>query len=122
MAFDQRRRLLLAAAFAACAPSPVALAQQPLRDTTRVWRSLATLPAAERQGVLEREARREGGLVLYGATGLDRAQFWIGEFNKRYPDIKVDFVRLQAAELYQKIATERSTGTKRADLVIKTIT
>ena len=122
MAFDQRRRLLLAAAFAACASSQATRAQQPLRDTTRVWRSLATLPATDRQGVLEREARREGGLVLYGATGLDRAQFWIGEFNKRYPDIKVDFVRLQAAELYQKIATERRTGSMRADLVITTIT
>lgn len=87
-----------------------------------VWRTLAGLPAAERQSVLEREARREGTLVLYGATGLDRAQFWIGEFNKRYPDLKVEFVRLQAAELYQKIASELRTGQLRADLVITTIT
>jgi hypothetical protein len=86
------------------------------------WQSLGKLPVSERKTVLEREARREGTLVLYGATGLDRAQFWIGEFNKRYPDIKVEFVRLQAAELYQKIATERRTGQLRADLIITTIT
>ena len=86
------------------------------------WQALAKLPAADRRTVLEREARKEGTLVLYGATGLDRAQFWIGEFNKRHPDVKVEFVRLQAAELYQKIATERRTGQLRADLVITTIT
>lgn len=101
-----------------------ALAQSNARDGANLnaWQSLSKLPPSERKAVLEREARREGTLVLYGATGLDRAQFWIGEFNKRYPDIKVEFVRLQAAELYQKVMTERQTGQLRADLVITTIT
>jgi ABC-type glycerol-3-phosphate transport system substrate-binding protein len=99
-----------------------ALAQSATPDTAAVWQALNRLPASERRVVLEREARREGTLVLYGATGLDRAQFWIGEFNKRYPDIKVDFVRLQATELYQKVAAERRTGQLRADLIITTIT
>ena len=103
-----------------CAPR--ALAQTAPADNAAVWQALNRMPAAERRAVLEREARREGTLVLYGATGLDRAQFWIGEFNKRYPDIKVDFVRLQATELYQKVAAERRTGQLRADLVITTIT
>jgi len=117
------RRLLrsftLLLAWAALLAPPSAIAQS---TANAAWLSLAKLPAAERRATLEREARKEGTLVLYGATGLDRAQFWIGEFNKRYPDIKVEFVRLQAAELYQKIATERRTGQLRADLVITTIT
>lgn len=100
-------------------PTP-ALSQSNASAVT--WQALGNLALAERRAVLEREARKEGTLVLYGATGLDRAQFWIGEFNKRYPDIRVEFVRLQAAELYQKIATERRTGQLRADLVITTIT
>lgn len=104
------------------AVSGSALAQSAAHDNAQVWQSLRQLSPVERKAVLEREARREGSLVLYGATGLDRAQFWIAEFNKRYPNIKVDFVRLQAAELYQKIATERRTGATRADLVITTIT
>jgi len=99
-----------------------AWAQPAPSDGAAVWQSLNRVPAAERRALLEREARREGTLVLYGATGLDRAQFWIGEFNKRYPDIKVDFVRLQATELYQKVAAERRTGQLRADLIITTIT
>src|SRR6186713_3346534 len=100
----------------------LALVQTAPADNAAVWQALNRMPAAERRAVLEREARREGTLVLYGATGLDRAQFWIGEFNKRYPDIKVEFVRLQATELYQKVAAERRTGQLRADLVITTIT
>ena len=99
---------------------PIAAAQE--GASAAAWQSLGKLPPGERRAVLEREARQEGTLVLYGATGLDRAQFWIGEFNKRYPGIKVEFVRLQAAELYQKIATERRTGQLRADLIITTIT
>ena len=99
-----------------------ALGQSAPRDARQAWAFLHGLAPAERKAVLEREARREGGLVMYGVTGLDRAQFWIGEFNKRYPDIKVDFVRLQASELYDKVAAERRTGQLRADLVITGIT
>jgi iron(III) transport system substrate-binding protein len=120
---NTRRRagllLMLLCPFALCAQVG---AQPAATDNSAVWQSLNRMPAAQRRAVLEREARREGPLVLYGATGLDRAQFWIGEFNKRYPDIKVEFVRLQAAELYQKVAAERRTGLLRADLVITTIT
>ena len=100
----------------------VAIAQPASRDAKAAWAYLHGLQPAERKAVLEREARREGGLVLYGVTGLDRAQFWIGEFNKRYPDVKVDFVRLQASELYDKVAAEKRTGQLRADLVITGIT
>jgi iron(III) transport system substrate-binding protein len=97
-------------------------AQATPRDAQQAWTFLKTLSPAERTATIEREARREGSLILYGATGLDRAQFWIGEFNKRYPEIKVEFVRLQAAELYEKVAAERRTGHLRADLIITTIT
>jgi len=97
-------------------------AQAAPRDAKQAWTYLRGLGPAERKAVLEREARREGPLVLYGVTGLDRGQFWIAEFNKRYPDIKVDFVRLQASELYDKVAAEKRTGQLRADLVITGIT
>ena len=99
-----------------------AFSQEPPRDPQRVWSYIQNLPEGQRLATIEKEARRDGVLILYGATGLDRAQFWIGEFNKRYPDIKVEFVRLQAAELYEKVAAERRTGQLRADLVITTIT
>ena len=117
-------RSLLAHAFALAtlALAHVALAQDAPRDAAAAWTYLKNLPPAQRSAVIEREAKREGSLILYGATGLDRAQFWIGEFNKRYPDIKVEFVRLQAAELYEKVSAEKRTGKLRADMVITTIT
>ena len=117
-----RHLLVMLLAVSTVAALRVANAQDAPREAAQAWAYLRTVPPPARTAVLEREARREGSLVLYGATGLDRAQFWIGEFNKRYPDIKVEFVRLQAAELYEKIAAEKRTGKLRADLVITTIT
>jgi iron(III) transport system substrate-binding protein len=121
MMASRRTALLLVTLLSALAVNG-AIAQVTPGSSAGIWPALQRMPPSERKVVLEREARREGTLVLYGATGLDRAQFWIGEFNKRYPDIKVEFVRLQAADLYQKIAAERRTGQLRADLVITTIT
>ena len=120
--FSLRTILAVLLALATIAACGIVGAQAAPREASQAWAYLRSLPPAERSAVLEREARRDGTLVLYGATGLDRAQFWIGEFNKRYPDVKVEFVRLQAAELYEKIAAERRTGKLRADLIITTIT
>src|SRR5690606_23892698 len=78
-------------------------AQEAPHEADAVWEHLQTLDGAERQEVLEREARKEGKLLLYGATGIDRATFWIEQFNSRYPDIEVEFIRLQAADLVEKL-------------------
>src|SRR5207245_326269 len=82
-------RMLAATLLRAAISTPgVAMAQaQAPRENAKVWPYLASLPPAERKAVLEREARKDGSLVIYGATGLDRGQFWVREFNKRYPDI-----------------------------------
>jgi iron(III) transport system substrate-binding protein len=97
-----------------------AWAQAP-RDNEKIWPYLAGLPKVERQATLEREARKDGNLVIYGATGLDRGQFWISEFNKRYPDIKVDFVRLVDSDLVQRVAAEKRANRSQADLLFQTI-
>jgi iron(III) transport system substrate-binding protein len=97
-------------------------AQEVPHEAAAVWEYLQTLEGSERQEVLEREARKEGKLLLYGATGIDRATFWIEQFNSRYPDIEVEFIRLQAADLVEKLTLEKQTGGTQADLVITTIT
>src|SRR5262245_63619534 len=77
-----------------------ALAQgEPPRDPDKVWAYLNALPEAQRQSVLEREAAREGRAVVYGALGIDRANLFIEPFQKKYPNVKVDFVRLSEADL-----------------------
>jgi iron(III) transport system substrate-binding protein len=97
-------------------------AQEVPTEATEVWNYLQTLDPSQREEVMVREARREGPLVLYGATGIDRATFWIEQFNQRYPDIEVEFVRLRAPELVEKVSLEQRTGRVQADLAITTIT
>ncbi len=100
--------------------SPGAQAQDAPRTPDRVWTYINSLPAAERRAVLEREAAKESGIVIYGATGLDRGQFWVGEFNKRYPNLKAEFVRLLEPDLVQKVTAEARAGQSQADVILLT--
>ena len=73
------------------------------RDPEKVWTYLNALPASERQAVLEREAAKEGRAVVYGALGIDRANLFIEPFQKKYPNVKIDFVRLSESDLADKL-------------------
>ncbi|WP_224404834.1 ABC transporter substrate-binding protein [Afifella sp. IM 167] len=79
------------------------------------------LSPEERLAVLEREAKREGSVVVYGALGIDRANVFISAFNKRYPDIKVDFVRLREPELVERVNLEVNAGRPGGDLIISNV-
>ena len=98
-----------------------AFAQQAPTDAAAAMKYLASLPAAERIAVMEREARREGGFTIYGALGIDRAQILSRMFNERYPDVKVNFVRLTEADLTEKLLLENRTGRVNADLALSTV-
>jgi iron(III) transport system substrate-binding protein len=98
-----------------------ALAQQtPPRSGDAVWTYLNGVPKAERLAVIEREARREGGFVMYGATGIDRAEEFLSQFRAKYPGIKAEFVRMQDAELIEKMGIEQRTGRVNGDVAIST--
>ncbi|MDE1996561.1 MAG: extracellular solute-binding protein, partial [Rhizobiaceae bacterium] len=109
-------RLLLAAA--SLAFSGAAHADDAPRDPSKVWEYLHSLPAEKRKAVIESEAKKDGSVVVYGATGLDRLQFFAAQFNKLYPDIKVDVVRLTEAEAPQRLLAEYRSGRPGADVVI----
>ena len=47
-----------------------------------------------RQAVLEPEAAKENRTVVHGALGIDRANLFVEPFQKKYPNVKIDFVRL----------------------------
>lgn len=87
-----------------------------------VWPYLAKLSGDERQATLEKEAAREGELTIYGATGIDRAQFLIKDFNNRYPGIKCSFVRLTQDDVVTRVIAEQRSGKTASDLVISTVT
>jgi ABC-type glycerol-3-phosphate transport system substrate-binding protein len=114
-------RAVLTSLCLAISSLPGAASAQAPRDNAKIWPYLASLSGEERKTVLEREARKDGSLVIYGATGLDRGQFWVREFNKRYPDIKVDFVRLTAQDIVQRVMAESRANRSQADLLFETI-
>lgn len=111
----------VATAFALAIGLGAAHAQTAPQDGPAVWTFLAGLPKDQRLLVLEREAKREGGFTIYGALGIDRAQILNKIFNERYPDVKVDFVRLTEAELTDKVLLEHRTGRVNSDLALSTV-
>ena len=98
-----------------------ALAQVAPPEEPAAMQYLASLPPDQRLAVLEREAKREGGFTIYGALGIDRAQILNRLFNDRYPDVKVNFVRLTEAELADKVLLESRTGRVNSDLALSTV-
>jgi iron(III) transport system substrate-binding protein len=114
------RKLALFAAVAVTAAPATAQVAAPV-ETAAAMQFLAGLPAQQRLAVLEREARREGGFTIYGALGIDRAQILNRMFNDRYPDVKVNFVRLTEAELADKVLLESRTGRVNSDLALSTV-
>lgn len=118
----RRRRfagMVLGLAFPAFAAS--VQAQDAPESGPEVWEYLASLEGAERLEVMEEQAGREGGFVIYGALGIDRAEILIKLFNERYPDIKVDFVRLREPELVEKSTLEHRTGRIEHDLLLSSV-
>lgn len=111
----------LAFVFVMASSSPPALAQSAPVEAAAAMQFLATLPPEQRLAVLEREAKREGGFTIYGALGIDRAQILNKLFNERYPDVKVNFVRLTEAELADRVALESRTGRVNSDLALSTV-
>lgn len=111
----------LAVAAAALLVAPAALAQGAPTEGPAVFTYLASLPREQRLQVLEKEAKREGTLVIYGALGIDRAQILNKIFNEKYPDIKVEFVRLTEPELVDKVLLEQRTNRVNSDLALSTV-
>jgi iron(III) transport system substrate-binding protein len=62
-------------------------------------------------------ANKEGKLVLYTALLLDAEQILMKEFNKKFPNVKVDIVRAPGARLFTRIETEAAASKLGADIM-----
>ncbi len=62
-------------------------------------------------------AKAEGKLVLYTANFAEVEQDVIKEFNKRFPEIKVEMVRAPGGQLITRVKTEAAAGKLIADIV-----
>jgi iron(III) transport system substrate-binding protein len=62
-------------------------------------------------------AKAEGKLVFYTANYAEVEQQTIKEFNKRFPEIKVEMVRAPGGQLITRVRTEAAAGKLIADIV-----
>ena len=62
-------------------------------------------------------AKAEGKMVLYTANFAEVEQEVIKEFNKRFPEIKVEMVRAPGGQLITRVRTEAAAGKLIADIV-----
>ena len=62
-------------------------------------------------------AKAEGKLVYYTANFAEIEQIVIKEFNKRFPEIKVEMVRAPGGQLITRVKTEAAAGKLLADVV-----
>src|SRR5690349_23154031 len=62
-------------------------------------------------------AKKEGRLIYYTANFAEVEQETIREFNKRFPEIKVEMVRAPGGQLITRVKTEAAAGKLVADVV-----
>jgi iron(III) transport system substrate-binding protein len=62
-------------------------------------------------------AKAEGKLVLYTANFAEVEREVIREFNKRFPEIKIEMVRAPGGQLITRVKTEAAAGKLIADIV-----
>ena len=62
-------------------------------------------------------ARKEGQMTLYSATFTEVQQDVIAAFNKRFPFVKVNFVRASGGQLITRVKTEAASGKLEADVI-----
>src|SRR5258707_13845224 len=62
-------------------------------------------------------AKAEGKLVLYTANFAEVEQDVIKEFNKRFPEIKIEMVRAPGGQLITRVKTEAAAGKLSADVI-----
>ena len=62
-------------------------------------------------------AKKEGRLVYYTANFAEVEQEVIKQFNKRFPEIKVEMVRAPGGQLITRVKTEAAAGKLAADVI-----
>ena len=99
-----KKTLIAAAAFASAVSCASALAEVP-----------AGYPAGYQQ--LIDGAKKEGKLVIYGATDSKAAQPLIKDFNALYPNITVEYNDMNSTEVYNRFFSENAAGGDTADVL-----
>ncbi|MFC3205408.1 ABC transporter substrate-binding protein [Aquamicrobium soli] len=78
---------------------------------------LAAKPAGERQAFLEEKAKQDGKVVVYAADDPNVMRAWEEAFHAKYPEIKVEYVRMSTKDMLQRVEAETAAGRPVASLL-----
>jgi iron(III) transport system substrate-binding protein len=96
-----------------------ALAASPVYALTQD--EIAHYKGPDRQKVLEEGARKEGKVTIYSGMIVDQALRPMADaFEKKYPFIKVEYVRAASPQIVQKALAEARAGKMTADVLEST--
>ena len=82
-----------------------------------IYGALAKMPKEKRQQVIVDGAKKEGKLMVYGATDEAIVKAIIAGFHKAYPGIKVDYLREVSSAILAKAMMEVNAGRWSWDLL-----
>lgn len=79
---------------------------------------LSSMSASARQSFLVSQAEKEGKVVFYSSLDPDEMQAWSSAFNKQYPKVNLQIVRMTTAEVLQRAVAESQAHKPVASLYI----
>jgi iron(III) transport system substrate-binding protein len=88
-----------------------------VQPAEEIWKSLETVPAAEREKKLADGAKREGEMLWYTNSGVENANRYIQAFKKKYPFINATFWRSKTRQVTQRIVSEANAGRHLVDVI-----
>ena len=80
--------------------------------------ALTTTRAFSADSALIEGAKREGNVVFYTTMDIQNSSALVDAFNKKYPFIKGDLVRLGGTAMVSRIMTEAQAGANRFDVAV----
>jgi len=78
---------------------------------------LTAAPDDSRMSELRNEAQKEGKVVFYTSFVLQDAMTFVDRFQKKYPFIKVELIRLSNTQIFNRMLTEQRAKKTSADVI-----
>lgn len=88
----------------------------PQQKAEEILAAINKLPSQERQRALMEGAKKEQGLMVYTVLTLTDFDYLRMAFNRKYPYIRVDRLRMGGGKLFDIILTEHRAGKHLADV------
>lgn len=82
-----------------------------------VLAELGSVPYQERLQELESKAKAEGTVLMYGSASVELNEAVAQGFMEKYPEIKVEYVRVKSQDIVQRVLLESRSGRNLVDVI-----